>query len=107
MTYAWRVWAAEAVSGGDPLALILQWGPAGVLIMLVLLGWLIPKGAYEQMREDRDRWQAAYERERGAHNVTRDALADAARANVAGLEAAKTSALLLTHLGHSSRPGGD
>lgn len=100
-------WAAEAASNPpDLISSILQWGVPGVVVALLLLGWLVPKGAHEQMKVDRDKWQDAYERERDAHSATRDALADASRSAAAAVETARTTTGLLTHLGHSpARPG--
>ncbi len=103
-----HLWAAEAATTNPPdlITAILQWGVPGVVIVLLLLGWLIPKGAHEQMKTDRDKWQEAYERERDAHAETRDALADASRSAAAAVETARTTTGLLTHLGHSTgRPG--
>ncbi len=99
--------AAEAASNPpDLITSILQWGVPGVVVVLLLLGWLIPKGAHEQMKIDRDQWKDAYEREREAHAATRDALADASRAAAAAVETSRTTTTLLSTLGHStSRPG--
>ena len=100
-----HVWAAEASDSPDLISAILQWGVPGVVVALLLLGWLIPKGAYEQMKADRDEWKAAYEREREAHAATRDALAEASKAAAAAVETARTTTALLSHLGHpSARP---
>ena len=102
-----HAWAAEATSNPpDLIASILQWGVPGVVVALLLLGWLIPKGAHEQMKADRDEWKAAYEREREAHAATRDALAEASKAAAAAVETARTTTALLSHLGHpAARPG--
>jgi hypothetical protein len=100
-------WAAEAAtSPPDLITAILQWGVPGVVVALLLLGWLIPKGAHEQMKSDRDDWKTAYEKEREAHAATRDALADASRSAAAAVETARTTTGLLSHLGHSSAKSG-
>ena len=100
--------AAEAATSNPPdlITAILQWGVPGVVVALLLLGWLVPKGAYEQMKSDRDKWQAAYEKEREGHEATRDALADSARSASAAVETARTTTQILSSLGHSAaRPG--
>lgn len=102
-----HVWAEEASAGSpDLISSILQWGVPGVVVALLLLGWLVPKGAHEQMKDDRDEWKAAYQRERDAHQATRDALAEASKAATAAVETARTTTALLSHLGHiAARPG--
>lgn len=98
--------ADAAANPPDLISSILQWGVPGVVVALLLLGWLIPKGAYEQMKADRDDWRAAYEKERAGHDATRDALAEASRSAAAAVETARTTAQLLSHLGHNAaRPG--
>jgi hypothetical protein len=93
---------AEAAPTDAPVYItqILQWGPAGVLIVLILSGVLVTKAQFEAMRKDRDDWRAAYEKECDAHDTTRAALAEATKASVASLEMARTTAALLTNLGH-------
>ncbi|MFF0822419.1 hypothetical protein ACFYUR_18815 [Micromonospora haikouensis] len=101
-------WAADAGSA-DPsnvFGAILQWGVPGIVLVLILLGWLIPKGAHEQMKADRDTWRSAYETERDAHQATRDAFIDASRAANAAVETARTATGLLDKLGHPTHPGG-
>ncbi len=100
-------WADDASAGSpDLISAILQWGVPGVVVALLLLGWLIPKGAHEQMKADRDDWKSAYEREREAHAATRDALAEASKAAAAAVETARTTTALLSHLGPpAARPG--
>ena len=94
--------AAEgADSAPNVLGAILQWGVPGVVLLLILLGWLVPKGAHAQIVNDRDAWKAAYEKERDAHQATRDALADSSRSAVAAVETARTTAGLLDRLGHA------
>jgi hypothetical protein len=90
----------------DLISTILQWGVPGVMLVLLLMGWLIPRGAHEQMKADRDKWQEAFEKEREAHDATRDALADASRSASAAVETARTTAGILSTLGHTTRPGG-
>jgi hemoglobin-like flavoprotein len=99
---------AEASAPGTPeyISQILQWGPPGVVIVLLLLGVLVTKGQYDQMKAERDKWQAAYEKERDAHDSTREALAESVKTASASLETARTTTALLTNLGHlANQPG--
>lgn len=100
-------WAADAASTDTPnvLGAILQWGVPGVVLLLILMGWLVPKGAYEQMRTDRDTWRQSYEKERDAHQATRDAFIDASRSSIAAVETARTATGLLDRLGHPTGGG--
>lgn len=99
--------AAEAAgTPPDVITAVLQWGVPGVVVVLLLLGWLVPRGAHEQMKADRDEWKRAYEKERDGHSATRDALADATTSAAAAIETARTTTALLSTLGHSVRPGG-
>lgn len=99
--------AAPAAAPTDIFGQVLQWGVPGVIVILLLMGWLIPKGSHEQMKVDRDHWQAAYEKERDAHAVTRDALVDANRAAGAAVETARTTTAILSSLGHIPHPRGE
>lgn len=91
----------------DIFGKILQFGVLGVVLLLILLGWLVPKAMYEQMKTERDTWRDAYQRERDGHQATRDAYIEQSRANVAAFETARTTAGLLERLGHQpARPGG-
>ena len=100
---------ADATSDSPPdlIAAILQWGVSGVVVALLLLGWLVPKGSHQEMKSDRDEWRNAYEKEREAHQATRDALAEASKAASAAVETARTATALLSTLGHAAaKPGG-
>lgn len=100
-------WAAEATtSTPDYISTILQWGPPGVVIVLLLTGVVVTRGNHEDVKSERDRWRAAYEKETAAHDETRQALAEASRAASAAVETARTTTGLLSHLGHPpARPG--
>lgn len=98
--------AADAAATTDPVQLILQWGPAGVVIVLLLTGVLVTRGNHDDVKQERDRWRQAYERECEAHDETRAALAEAGRSAGAAVETARTTTALLSHLGHQPlRPG--
>lgn len=100
-------WAAEATTTADPIVALLQWGALGVILALLLLGWLVPKPSYDQMRADRDQWRSAFEKERDAHGLTREALADSTRVGAAAVETSKTTTALLERLGHKTSRTGD
>lgn len=98
--------AADAAATTDPVQLILQWGPAGVVIVLLISGVLVTKGNHDDVKSERDRWRAAYEKEQEAHDETRNALTEANRSAAAAVETARTTTGLLSHLGHpTNRPG--
>lgn len=40
-----------------PLELIGQWGPAGLVVIMVLLGWIVPRSALKALERDRDHWR--------------------------------------------------
>lgn len=107
MHLAAQIIAVDAPAAStDIIGQVLQWGLPGTIIVLLLLGWLVPKGSYEQMRTDRDAWQTAYEKEREAHGITRDALVDANRSAGAAIETARTTTAILSTLGHVPHPRG-
>lgn len=99
--------AAEvAADPTDWPTMVLQWGPPGVVIVLLLTGVLVTRGNHEDVKAERDRWRAAYEKECDAHDETRNALAEASRSAAAAVETARTTTGLLSHLGHPpARPG--
>lgn len=79
---------------------ILQYGAIGAVLLLLVLGYLVPRRMVEDLKRDRDEWRQAHKDEQAAHQVTRDALTLAnARAEV-GLEAGRTAAQLLARLEH-------
>jgi hypothetical protein len=47
----WLVLAQASPAGGDPIAALIAAGPAGVCLVLVLVGWLNPKSVTD--RQDR------------------------------------------------------
>jgi hypothetical protein len=75
-------------------------GPFGIVLVLMVTGFLVTKGAHDDMRADREAWRAAFETERAAHQTTREALTEEARRADAAVEAAKLANNLLDRLGH-------
>ena len=51
----------------DPLSpfmtALISLGGFGLLIVLLLTGWVVTKRAYDELRSDRDSWRRAYEDE--------------------------------------------
>ncbi len=84
----------------DLLDLLKTGGPFGVVLALMIAGFLVTKGAHDDMRADREAWRKAFETEQAAHQSTREALAEEARSAAAAVEAAKLANSLLDRLGH-------
>ena len=92
----------------DPSSLLgglLNFGVLGIVLVLMLVGWLVPKPAVTPIREDAQAWKRAYESERDAHQVTRDALGEASRRADVAVETARTANALLDKLQHSALGG--
>jgi hypothetical protein len=91
----------------DLAGYLLNYGVLGIMCLLLLLGWMVPKPTVDGIREtltrvraDRDEWRQAYMTEASAHATTREALKEERdRAEVA-VETAKVSNSLLASLGH-------
>lgn len=91
--------------GFDWVTAIASWGPAGVLVVLLLTGIVEPKWSRIRMEKDRDDWKQAFDTEREAHGVTRDALSAANARAEAALESANTMTRILEQAGHRPAPG--
>ncbi|WP_030661545.1 hypothetical protein [Streptomyces cellulosae] len=77
-----------------------QYGIAGVVVVLLILGVIVPKYVMNDLTADRDKWREAFEKEREAQQLTREQLAkDEERGDVA-IEQGKTLTALLQGLGH-------
>lgn len=98
--------AAATPTDPDWLSYLLQWGPGGVVLGLVITGILEPKRVRQNLETDRNSWKDAFETERSAHQVTRDALAAANARAEAAVESAQTMTKLLESLGHRPIPRG-
>lgn len=92
-------------SSPDWITILLTWGPAGVVLAMVLLGIIEPKRVRVSLEKERDDWKTAFETERSAHQLTREALAAANARGDAALESSTTMTKLLESLGHL-RAGG-
>lgn len=95
--------AAEPGQAGlDPLAVISTWGPAGVLVVLLITGVLVTKRELDKADRVSEQWRVAFQTEQTAHIKTREALAVAEdRASVAQ-PLAETGRRLLEQLGHQA-----
>lgn len=91
------------MQGLDLATILINAGPAGIVVLLYSLGWIVPKPTVDRMTADKDQWQKLYETERAAHETTRKALVDQASAATAAIAAAQTTEKLLTEM--RQRPG--
>lgn len=98
------VWATDPVTP-DVVTPLLQYGLLGIVTVLLLLGWLIPRGVHESVKVERDQWRHAWETEQAAHQLTRGTLAEANVRAEAAVEAAKAASAMLRALQHL--PTGD
>ena len=84
----------DSVSLADAL---LNWGPAGVVIVLFLLGYITPRPGTQRLEQEAEQWRQMYETERAAHETTRKAHAEEIKPILrASAEAARTTEHLLT-----------
>lgn len=87
----------------DLATVLINSGPVGIVVLLFVLGWIVPKPTVDRMGVDKDQWRQLYETERSAHETTRKALVDQAAAATAAIAAAQTTEKLLSEL--KQRPG--
>jgi hypothetical protein len=100
--------AADASTGQfDWVGQLIQWGPAGVFLALLLTGVIEPKRAVtkaeaQTIKADAEaaRWRSLFESEQTAHVKTREALAVANERATVAIENGKTTAMLLQRYGH-------
>lgn len=90
--------------GADPLTLLLNLGPVGAFLVLWLTGRVVSKSEYDRAERRAGEWRQQYEREAGAHEMTRQAAARDRERFDAGVEASRTAATLLSALGHLPLP---
>lgn len=93
--------APNALSSNDPVSWLLQYGPFGILLALMLFGLIVAKPTVDQIVSDRDAWKGSYEREREAHAQTRASLANATQVASVALESGKITEKMLDHFGHT------
>ncbi|ROP53265.1 hypothetical protein [Streptomyces sp. PanSC9] len=95
--------AAAEESGPDVGKLIgqfAQYGVVGLVVVLLILGVIVPKYVMTSLTADRDKWREAFEKEREAHQATREQLAKAEERGDVAVEQGKTLTHLLEELGH-------
>ncbi|MGW0136229.1 hypothetical protein [Streptomyces sp. NPDC003299] len=95
--------AAAEDSGPDVGKLIgqfVQYGIVGVVVVLLMIGIIVPKYVMTSLTADRDKWREAFEKEREAHQATREQLAKAEERGDVAVEQGKTLTHLLEELGH-------
>ncbi|MEV5429123.1 hypothetical protein [Streptomyces sp. NPDC052701] len=96
--------AAEEAGGGPDIGKILgqfaQYGVVGLVVVLLILGVIVPKYVMTALTADRDKWREAFEKEREAHQLTREQLAKAEERGDVAVEQGRTLTALLQGLGH-------
>ena len=80
---------------GDAVSYLLGFGPLGIGIVLYQLGLIVPKPILTASQKREDQWRTAFEDERAAHALTREALAVANNRAEAAVEAARVTTKLL------------
>jgi hypothetical protein len=71
--------APTGPTGPDIVTILTGAGPAGVMLLLFVMGLVYSKKSYEALEADRDWLRGALEKEREAHSDTREALIQAGR----------------------------
>jgi hypothetical protein len=82
---------------------VITSGLGGIGLIAFYQRWIVPGGTLTDMKDERDEWKALYEREREAHQATRDAFAAASQRGDAGVEAAKATVALIDALRRDER----
>lgn len=77
---------------------VITAGLGGVGLIAFFYRWIVPGSSLEDMKKERDEWKALYDKEREAHQATRDAFAAASQRSDAGVEAARGYAALVRAL---------
>ncbi|MEV5472952.1 hypothetical protein AB0L66_11420 [Streptomyces sp. NPDC052207] len=85
---------------GKMIGQFAQYGIVGVVVVLLLIGIIVPKYVMTSLTADRDKWREAFEKEREAHQATREQLAKAEERGDVAIEQGKTLTRLLEELGH-------
>ena len=89
-----------AEDSGPDIGQFAQYGIVGVVVVMLMVGYIVPKYVMSNLTADRDSWRLAFERERDAHDLTRQQLAKAEERGDVATEQAKTLVRLLEELGH-------
>lgn len=86
---------------------VLTTGLGGVGLLAFFNRWIVPGSSLEDMRSERDEWKSLYEKEREAHQATRDAFTAASQRADAGVESARVAVALVDALRRRELPGPD
>lgn len=95
---------ANSLQLSDWLSTLINWGPGGIIIILIMTGKLAPKSTVDAANADRDSWKSAYFDECAAHSETRSALAIERQQTATSNEAARVTTQLLEGLQHQRKP---
>ncbi|MFJ9353772.1 hypothetical protein [Streptomyces mirabilis] len=100
-----RVLAAADNSGGGPdvgklIGQFAQYGIVGVVVVLLIVGVVVPKYVMSALMTEKDNWRQAFEKEREAHQATREQLAKAEERGDVATEQGRAMNALLLELGH-------
>jgi hypothetical protein len=103
--------AGAAVSSGLASSIlsttytVITTGIGGVGLLAFWNRWIVPGATLDDVKGERDEWKVLYEREREAHQATRDAFQAASQRGDAGVEAAKVTVALIEALRRADRLG--
>ncbi|MFF0712094.1 hypothetical protein ACWEVM_16465 [Streptomyces bauhiniae] len=69
--------AGEGSDIGKMLGQLAQYGVVGLIVVPLIIGVIVPKYVMTALTVEKDRWREAFEKEREAHQLTREQLAKA------------------------------
>lgn len=78
--------------------IILDAGVAGLGVVAFTVGWIVPRHTFQAAKEEAAQWKALYEHEQESHEKTREALIVNTQRVEAGVEAARTTQMLVEAL---------
>lgn len=78
-------------------------GLGGIGLLAFWNRWIVPGSSVDDMKKERDEWKALYEKEKEAHDATRQAYIAASARSDAGVEAARGYAALIRALREDER----
>lgn len=82
------------------LSPLLQYGTVGLVLAMVVIGILVPRYVMTNLMSEKDNWRTAFERERDAHQLTRENLAKAEERGDVAIEQGKTLTKVMEELGY-------
>lgn len=89
------------------LGIVAQGGILGVVLVLVIRGYLVPKPSVDQLRADRDEWHKAYLTSEQARALDEKAMAEQAKSIEVVVALAKTTTQgLFNHAVQPAQPPG-